>query len=187
MSRFLNWPSILILVLTIVCFGMLIASITLTMPSADFRRLERAFEEKDVDTLHRLLINGRAVDTKWYAIYYLGEIREKRSIPVIAQMLSYDLPWYDRQWLDMLDGGPYTKPVDVRIAAYKALYKYGDQIVAEMKKLVSSKPGYGQMYSAALLVKLGESRYVEVLRRYEGDKRFEDDMRYLRHDLSIQL
>lgn len=187
MRRFLTLPNIVLLVLIMAGVGMVAASATLTMSSADFRRLRKAYENRDIDTLHRLLANSRAVETKQIAVYYLGEIGDERSIPEIARMLCYELPWYDQQWLDMLDGEPYTKPMDVRIAAYQALSDYGDRIIPEMKQLVSGKPGYGQMYAAALLVKLGENRYVEVLSRYTGEKKLEDEMWYLQRDLGIKF
>lgn len=187
MRRFLTLPNIVLLVLIMAGVGMVAASETLRMSSADYRRLTKAYENRDIDTLHRLLANSRALDMKMIALYYLGEIGDERSIPEIARMLCYDLPWYDQQWLDMLDGEPYIKPEDVRRSAYRALFKYGDAILPEMRRLVASGPGYGQMYAAALLVKLGENRYVEVLSRYAGEKKLEDEMWYLQRDLGIKF
>lgn len=179
---FVVWTLILVFAYTFVLFG------RLGMSSAEYKEVNRLAQSGDVAGLNQLLVRTPSVDAKLIILLRLEEKKDLSSIPYIIQVLDYELPWWGRLWGRIDPSELRITAAQVRYSAYDTLTKYGGSVTPILEDAAKSEIGYRQLYTAALLYRLGHLEYKTVLLEYvRKGRKYEDDIYFVERDLSIDL
>lgn len=150
------------------------------LTSSEFNQIKTAAENKNLEVLQDNLLKTPSLSGKLIIMKYLEDIGSEDSVPVLIEMLSYDLYWWDK-----LDSELKITTAEIRYSAFQILSTYGNEIESELKGIVNKTEGYKKIYVSALLYKLGHDKYKNHIDDID-DKRYSDDINFIKRDIFNQ-